>query len=356
MTIGGRGMIGRRGLVEAALLMVLMTGCGLGGSTSHGPASNTQGSWHTLLVHQAKTITDVVASFTAVKTTSGLPAATVSARVVAMGNRIREVITQSKGDVTTIVDDGTDVWTYTSGGDHYGVGPSPAPSGYDFRWLTNRFAQFLNTVRFTRVVVHGNHLTATVTGTLPGQTTAGKGILQYNLKSRQPTGLQWSAGGTTSKLRVVSYRINTSVPNSAFGFAPPSGTTPLSATAPVVASLNQIAGHLKFPVLVPALKSQLALKNVSVSDTSVYGPEVIMQYTDPGGHPLLVTQYKAGPTPPRPATPISVETVGPLSVSVSTIPSGGHYATLTVGKTTVIAEGATSDVNTFLDNLRPNAG
>ncbi len=336
----------RRGVLGIVPLAgLLLAGCG--GLVAATGASTALSRLHASLEARAEAVHTLTLRVAAV---SDGPGSTTyaTAEVKAADQRVMVVLTDSGGHTSTTVDDGTSAWTYQSGSSQYAVEPSLPSTGYDLRWISYDWPTFLHSVRFSRQAKQGNATVVDFRGQLAGQAASGTLTLSQAL---QPTGLTLRQGGATVTLKVSEYSTTAPIAPGTFRFLPPTGATAVNTTPTVLTSLTQDASNLAYFVVVPTVHAGLALENVRVVQTATYGPELVMQYQDSGGSPVLATEWKAGPAAPYSKSGTTDVLVGGRTVAESALPGGGVYATVTVSGTTLVVEGQSGTVGAALANL-----
>lgn len=341
-----------RGMLSL-LVPLMVAGCASTAPASSGSSSPSLNRLYSELVTTARSIHTLKATINVAKNTSGVGVSKVSAQVWMSGSHIKEVFQPSAGPAITMVNTGTQTLTLVGGGSRYSQSSTMIPTGFDVSWLTSQYLQFLQNVTFTAVKKTGKDLTIQYRGSLPSQ-QEGTGTLTIQEDTKEPVGLTVHTSGVTATLNVKSYKTNLTVLSSVFTVTPPTGAIAISADPLTLTALNQAASQVSFRVVTPTPKSNLTLTNVRVVAHSSYGPELLLLLTDSSGTPVLVTEFHAGQAPPMPASAIYSGTVDGAAVSETNITTG-LYATVTLGKTTVIAEGAASDITAFLQNLPAGA-
>jgi outer membrane lipoprotein-sorting protein len=334
------------GLAVAAA--VSLTACGAKPPLASGPAGPEV--WRTSLAREARAIRTVDATLT-VTTGSGPEARTVRVHLLADGSRWRETLREPNGMTLTLVNDGTNGWSWETGGSHYAVGPAPMTSGLEVRWLGPRYADFVAAVRFDRVAVRHGSAEARFHGTLPDVGPV-SGTFWFRAASGVPVRLTWNAVAGGETVAVQRYVVNGPLAAATFSATPPAGATPVETGTAVMARLDALEHGLPFALLIPSLKAHLTLEDVSTAVSGAYGTEVILRYRTAGGDPLLVTEYGTGGLPPAPATgQATAVTVGKLTVDEAPLALGGTWAAASDGTTTVIAEGPAAAVTAFYQDL-----
>ena len=285
---------------------------------------------------------------------AGSQVKTATAVIDTAGPETRAQITTTSGTLLE-VDDGTNAWTYDAGSQRYAIGSSLAPSGFDLRWLTSQLGSLVGSVRFTRVST-GRHGDWRIQwrGRVP-VLGAAQGLLVFDPRLGVPTELVIQQPHDQVELTVRHYVVNPVLPARTFSFIPPAGTSSLDTQASTLLSLDHLAATLSFAVLVPTSRSGLTLTQVSVAASSLYGPEVMMEFEGNSG-PLLMTEYQdaTGAPPPNGAASYAVA-VGSLTITITDLPVTGVYATAVDGHTALVVEGSDAEVMQALGNLPPPA-
>lgn len=331
------------GMVPLAGL--LLAGCG---AIVAGTGTSTALSrLHASLETRAQAAHTLTVRVTAVRDGQG-STAYATAVVKISDRRVVEAVTDSGGRTSTTVDDGTNVWTYQSGGSQYAVQSSMPTTGYALRWITYDWPTFLRSVRFVHRAKQGSATVVDFRGQLAGQTATGTLTLSQTL---QPTGLTLHQGGATVMLKVSDYSTTAPVAPSTFRFLPPAGATAVNTTPTVLNALTAVTRTLAYSVVVPTVHAGLALESVRVVKTAAYGEELVMQYQDSSGSPVLATEWHAGPSGPYAKSSATDVAVGGRTVAERDLPGGGLYATVTVSGTTVVVEGQSGAVGATLANL-----
>jgi len=335
----------RRWMWLVAPLAALLTACG--GITTIPTASNTVAHWHTTLLARAETTHTLAAVIRATRTQAGV-ATSVTADVKTANRRVFETVSSSGGTPVTTIDDGTNVWTYQSGGSQYAVQASLPTTGYGFRWLTYDWATFLQSVRFlsSRSVHGGTQLT--FRGTLAGSAASGTLTVSSALN---PERLVLHSANVTITQSVVSYQPGAVLASNTFQFLPPAGVTALNTTPSVLASLTTASASVSYSLVVPTVRAGMLLTGVRVVTSPVYGRELLMQYQGPNGGPVLMTEWQSGPKNPYPASSATDVVVNGRTVAERPLGDGGVYAAVTVAGTAVVVEGTSGAVAAMLSNL-----
>ncbi len=335
----------RRVFGTVSLAGLLLAGCGglvAGTGTPHAVSR-----LHAALETRAEAVHTLTVRVAAVSDGQG-STSYATAVVKTADRRVVVVLTDSGGRTSTTVDDGTNVWTYQSGSSQYAVESSLPTTGYDLRWITYDWPTFLHSVRFSHQAKQGSATVVDFRGQLAGQAASGTLTLSQAL---QPTRLTLRQGGATITLKVSEYSTTAPVAPGTFRFLPPTGATAVNTTPAVLTSLTQDANNLAYSVVVPTVHAGLALENVQVVKTATYGAELVMQYQDGAGSPVLATEWKAGPSGPYAPSITTDVVVAGRTVAERALPGGGVYATVTVSGTTVVVEGQSGTVGAALANL-----
>lgn len=333
---------------------MVVAGCASNVATSSSSATSPSLSrLYSEVVTAARTVHTLNATISVAKDTAGTGVSKVETRIWWSGSHVKEVFQPPAGPAITVVGNSTQTLTLVGGGSRYSQSSTMTPTGFDVSWLTSQYLQFLQDVTFTGVHKAGANLVIQYRGTLPSQ-QEGSGTLTVNAKLKEPVALTVNTTGATSALTVQHYNANLTIPPTVFVVSPPTGGTVINADPMTLTALNQAATQVSFRVITPTPKSSLILTNVRVVPNTSYGPELLMVLTDSAGTPVLVTEFHAGHAPPMPASAIYSGTVDGAAVSETNITTG-LYATVILGKTTVIAEGPASDITAFLQNLPQGA-
>lgn len=335
----------RRRWWAGAAVAVLLSGCG--GLSAAPSTTGSLSRLHADILAKADAVKSLSARIDVVRDDAG-STSSASAKVEVLGRRVLVSVTDPQGETVTSVDDGTNVWTYQSGGAQYAVQTTLPPTGYGLRWVSFDWAKFLQAVHFTH---HQKVRGATVikfSGTLEGTPVTGTLTVSAVL---EPTALTLRQGPVTLRERISSYNPAAVVTAKAFRFLPPSGTTAVNTTPPVLGDLASATSTLSYTLVVPTVRAGLALESVALARSAAYGQETIMQYQDANGAPVLVTEWQAGPPAPHPSGPATTLTVAGRTVTEHDVAGGGIYATVTVAGTQVVAEGPANAVGALLNNL-----
>lgn len=326
-------------------LVGVLTACG--GLTTTASAGTAVTRWHTALLARAQTTHSLAAVIRATRS-QGSVATSATAHVKTADRRVYETVGGSSGSAVTTIDDGTNVWTYQSGGSQYAVQASLPTTGYGFRWLTYDWPTFLQSVRFvsSRSVPGGSQLR--FRGTLAGAAASGTITVSNALN---PKRLVLHAGGVTITQEVLSYHPGAVLASTTFQFLPPSGATAVNTTPSVLAALTTASGSLSYSLVVPTVRAGMLLSAVRVVSSPVYGRELLMQYQGPNGSPVLVTEWQSGPKNPYPASSATDVVVDGRTVAERALGEGGVYASVTVSGTAVVVEGTSGAVAAMLSNL-----
>jgi outer membrane lipoprotein-sorting protein len=334
----------RRWWVGAAAA-ALLAGCG--GLSATPSTTGALSHLHADILAKADSVRSLEARIEADRQDAG-SYSTVSAKVEVLGRQVRVSLTDQQGQTVTTVDDGTNVWTYQSGGSQYAVQSQLPPTGYDLRWVSFDWVKFLQAVHFTKHEKVRGGTVITYTGSLAGTPVHGTLTVSAAL---DPTALTLTQGSVTVRERITSYNPAAAITPRTFRFLPPSGATALNTTPPVLGELADASSTLSYSLVVPTVRAGLALVDVTVDRSSVYGQQIIMQYQDPSGAPVLVTEWLAGPPAPHPSGSATTLTVAGRTVTEHDVAGGGIYATVTVAGTEVVAEGPSNAVGALLNNL-----
>ncbi|MDA8200229.1 MAG: hypothetical protein M0Z54_12545 [Thermaerobacter sp.] len=327
------------------LAALLLAGCG--GLVAGTGTSTALSRLHASLETRAAAVHALTVRIAAIRDSKSTTAY-ATAVVKTSNRRVAEALTVSGGRTTTTVDDGTNVWTYQPGGSQYAVQSSMPTTGYDLRWITFDWPTFLQSVRFAHPTKQGAATVLDFRGQLAGQAATGTLTLSHNL---EPTRLTLHQGGATVTLKVTDYSTTAPIASSTFRFLPPTGATAVNTTPTVLTALTTDTSTLAYSAVVPTVHAGLALESVRVVKTATYGTELIMQYQDSSGSPVLATEWQAGPPAPYAKSSTTDVVVGGRTVAERDLPGGGVYATVTVSGTTVVVEGQTGAVGATLANL-----
>jgi hypothetical protein len=332
----------------------LLGGCGSTAPSAAGTATPPS-AWRTDLLTRAQATHQLAASVAVTQVYSGAPLP-VTAAVDVNGATFREDVLTSTGQQLTVVDTGQTTFTYWSGDVAYGVTPSWQPDGYDVTWLTVRFADFLQGLRFQSVRSRPNNLVSIGwTGTLPNGSAA-SGTLRYNTATHAPVSLVANFTGGSIRIVVTHYNTAPTFGASTFQFTAPPGTVGMDGSVAELESLTAVSASLPYTVDVPSQRSLLALTRVGAVDATGYGRELVMQFTDQAGNPVLVTEYDSALRPPLPTSAFPTQIDGH---PVEEVAQGSTVEdVLYDAATTIVAEGQADDLSTLVNNLTalPSAG
>ena len=248
------------------------------------------------------------------------------------------------------------VW-YQKGAPYYAVMP-PLPASHDnLRLMGTELSQLVAQGDITRVrVEHGGIAEFVVRTTLPDGTDATVG-LTFDLKTNMPLRAvaKW-AGGTVTEV-ASHYVVNPNLPQSLFTFIPPNHASATVGLPQSSSVLNVPRTQVGFSEQLPPSTTMETLMDANVGQSSGGATILLLTYQGPNGNPLLITERSihSGITIFPSGTVTTKETVGSLSVTLGTLPSGQEMASFAVGKTLVVLEGEPQDMTPLLNAWAQNS-
>lgn len=247
------------------------------------------------------------------------------------------------------------VW-YQKGASYYAVMPQMPPSHDNLRLMGTELPQLVAQGDITRIrVKHGGVVDVTLRTVLPDGINATLTV-SFDLATNTPLRVvaKWS-GGTVTEV-ASHYVVNPNLPQSLFAFVPPNNASATVGLPQASSVLNVPQTSVGFSEQLPPSSAMETLMDANIGQGSSGASILLLTYQGPNGNPLLITERSmhSGITIFPSGTVTTQETVGSLSVTLGTLPSGQEMASFTVGKTLVVLEGEPQDIAPLLNAWAQN--